>query len=208
MKIVNFLAVFFLTISDVASAQLEATIPDHIFITTNDSSLTFQPKWLESLHANLYKTRLLYSIVAYHANGEEYSAKLRLPQTLTKTQVIEQVILYYCLLRDHRRRERETVLIYPFFVDVADTPRVVCACKKGGQFYFQFYDWKTVARPPEPSKAEKLIFNEILSGLFEDTQNMESIPDGVFERVGNRNKLEVDSVKSIYRKVHLWQNSE
>lgn len=205
MRNLIFLLFIFFSIER-SSAQLQLHLPKNIRISTNDSSLS-NIFLSDSLIDKVMHRELSYSIVGSYFDGNEVFTKIRLPQTYSRFQIIEQIILYYNLFDSEQKRMLEHLLIYPLFVSLSEKPYISCFYKGGGKFDVYFHKWNTVPVPPEPSTIEKEIYNQILDRTFSQPQSMNSIPKEFFREVANKNQINVKMVIEIYQKVLLWQKS-
>ncbi len=185
--------------------QLQLHMPPALQITTNDSTLSFSKEWLAGILSNLPHRQPQYAIVAFYASQNVCYTKLRIPQTANRTQVIENIILYYLLMQKEEDRCSEILLIYPYFVPVTQHPFVTARYLKGGQIVIHFNQWETVQPPPEPSPKEKQIYNFILQKYFEHSSTMDVIPDSLFQIAARRFSLSTAKIKTIYQNVFLWQ---
>lgn len=188
-------------------AQLDLYIPDKIAITVNDSSLMNDRTWLDSLASLIPHHKLLHSIIGFNTDGNRVTTKIRLPQTLSKKQLVENIVVYYCLFDSDKKRVAEHLLVYPYFVPVDNKPFATCRYGGNGSFIIHINQWPVVRIPVEPDFIEKELYNQVLQEAFRESQNMDSIPDEIFSRVAQKNHLNPDSVVQIYQRVYLWHKS-
>ena len=187
-----------------AFSQLEVKLPKSISIVINDSLVQFEESWMDKLISLSLDPELYYKIVTFHSETNRVTTKLKIPQILTQKEMIIQVILYYSLLTDEEDREKEYVLVYPYFSKTNKIPDVSCYYYSGGIFYFTINKWETIASLQKPTPEEIFLFNQILKISFDQVQSMDSIPDDVFSRIAKENNISEEKVRSIYQKVVLW----
>ncbi len=191
-----------------SSAQLTIRIPENIHFITNDPELEFTQARKDSMFKHVLSGDIKYRIVGLHFDDDKVFTKIRLPQTLDRYAVIEQILIYYGLLKSEDDRKEETLLIYPFFVPVDKAyPAVQCKYNGRGEFIIDFKSWETVPIPDEPSFIEKKIYNDILEKTFTRSQRIDSIKDEVFESVAKTYDLDYEQIEAIYQKVLLWIKS-
>lgn len=203
-----FSAIFLTLLLQSSPAQLTIRIPENIHFITNDPELQFTQARRDTMFKHVLSGDIDYRIVGLHFDEDKVFTKIRLPQTLDRYAVIEQILIYYGLLRTEDDRKEETLLIYPFFIPVDKThPAVQCKYNGRGEFVIDFNSWETVPVPDEPAFIEKKIYNDILEQTFTRSQKIDSIKDEVFESVANTYDLDPGQVETIYQKVLLWLKS-
>jgi len=187
------------------SLQLQLHMPPVLQIVTNDSTLSFSPEWITGVLSNLPHRKPDYAIVAFYTSENICYTKLRMPQTATRTRVIENILLYYLMMDNEEDRCSEILLIYPYFVPVTQPPFISVSYQTGGQIIVKFNRWQTVPVPAEPSRLEMEIYNFILQKYFEKFSTMDTIPEEIFKAAGIKFSLPVTKIKAIYQKVFLWK---
>jgi len=199
------LVLFTILFPSLTYSQLEVKLPESISIVINDSLVQLEESWMDSLISQAMDPELYYKIVTFHSETNRVTTKLKIPQILTQKEMIIQVILYYSLLSDEEDREKEFVLVYPYFSQTNKMPDVSCYYYSGGTFYFTINKWETIASLQKPTPEEIFLFNQILKISFDQVQSMDSIPDDIFSRIVKENNISEEKVRSIYQKVVLWQ---
>ena len=207
MQLKAILLILFFTYTTLIS-QPAYDLPENIQVQVNDSTLQVDATLRQQIKDKAAQGKLNYSIAGVHFDGDRISTRLLIPQTFSMMQVIEQVLLYYSFLTDERNRKREQVLIYPLFVDMEARPDIETQYKGGGKFTFKIKQWHTVAMPARPTIFEAEIYNQILDRSFNTEQAIETIPDEIFAAVARNHKTEIEVIRDIYQKVHLWQKSQ
>ena len=119
MKMKNIIILILLHVLPL-SAQIKITIPDTFTVEVNDEIFQPDKAWYDSLHSEAAISKIHYKIAGCLTSKLYTITKLRIPQTLSMNQVIQQVIFYYSLLNNEDERRKETVLIYPFFSNIDD----------------------------------------------------------------------------------------
>ena len=188
--------------------QLKLHLPPALQIVTNDSTLSFSPEWISGVLSNLPHRKPDYAIVAFYTSEKVCYTKLRIPQTASRTQVIENVLLYYFLIKKEEDRCSEILLIYPYFVPVTRPPYVTAKYNTGGQIIIEFKQWTKVPVPPEPTRQEMIIYNFILQKYFERCSTMDTVPDEIFSAASQNFSLSKEKIKAIYQKVFLWKKQQ
>lgn len=183
-------------------------LPENIQVLVNDSTLQVDAERRQRILEKAAQGKLNYSIAGIHFDGDRIYTKLLIPQTFSKWQVIEQVILYYAFLSNERDRKREQVFVYPLFVDTETQPHMEIRYTGNGKFAVKVKQWQTVVMPERPTIFEAEIYNQILDRAFTREQAMETIPDEIFSTVARNHKTEIEVIRDIYQKVHLWQKSQ
>lgn len=156
-------------------------------------------------------TAIDFSKIKYEISGVlQKSGKtvtvLRMPQTLSVEQVVQQVNWYYHNL-DPDERTKETIMIYPLFVPLSAEPAARAK-------YFQdsarveLLNWARVSRPPAPLPEEKALFNRLMEFYFRESGGFGEIEDSVFSRFARENKIETAYLKKLYQDIILWQKSD
>ncbi|NOX88424.1 MAG: hypothetical protein GXO77_05305 [Calditrichaeota bacterium] len=186
-------------------SNVQIKFPQSIQIITNDTTLTLSREWIAGVLSNLPRLEPDYAIVAYHASETEVFTKIRIPQTLTRTRVIENILYYFLSIEKNEDRCTETLLIYPLFVSVLQQPFIIAKYENGGRFLIQFKKWKSVPVPEEPTLFEKKVYNYILQQTFKECLSLDSIPDAVFLNTAQNFDVDIGSVRQIFRKVYLWK---
>ena len=111
----KYFVLYILLISFPLSAQINIILPDSFQVIVNDEVAQLSQAWYDSLKSEAFQNKIQYQIGGYHSKNRSAVAKLRIPQTFSFNQVIRQVIYYYSLLNSFNDREKEKVLVYPFF---------------------------------------------------------------------------------------------
>ena len=197
------LILFIISIYLPISAQFRISIPDSFGIIINDKKIEFSKPWYDSLKFEAKHNKMHYQLASYHSFKYTALAKLRIPQTLSFKQVLRQVIFYYGLLDNERQREKEKVLIYPFFSDTDDHESIRCKFLDNN-FYFHLNNWRTVSFPLEPTLEEKFIYNQILENAMQNTLLFAELPKDAIKKVSNDQNMTIEEVHKIYKKIVLW----
>ena len=137
------LFLIFLIISLPISAQVNIILPDSFQVVINDNLVQLNQTWYDSLKNEVEQNKIHYEIAFRRSNKNSAETKLRIPQTFSFKQAIRQVIIYYSLLNRDFEREKEKVLIYPYFMDVDETEFVICNYSEN-TYYFHKKKWKTI----------------------------------------------------------------
>jgi len=195
------LFLFFIPFSLIA--QIEIILPDTFKVTINDKQISLEQSWYDSLQSEAKYAKIYYQLAGYHSFNRSAVAKLKIPQTLGIKQVLRQVIFYYGLLDNERQREKEKVLIYPFFSDTDDHESIRCKFLDNN-FYFHLNNWRTVSFPLEPTLEEKFIYNQILENAMQNTLLFAELPKDAIKKVSNDQNMTIEEVHKIYKKIVLW----
>lgn len=204
-KIYCFLFIFY---TSILFAQSNCRFPENLHISSNDSSLIFDKSIRESVLDKAEKMYINYTVVGIHYDSDRVISKILVPQTFTKYKVVEQGLLYFCLLNDEKNMRRELLKIYPFFVQFERKPFVTIKYRGNGKFKVNINNWETVALPAKPTVFEAEIYNQVLDKSFSAMQSFETIPAEIFEQVAKLNDLDISVIEEIYQKVLLWQKSQ
>jgi hypothetical protein len=188
-------------------AQIELTLPTNFKVKVNDSLIELNQSWIDSLKSEAKQTRLHYQIAGYQTSIFATTVKLRIPQTLTFNQAIRQVILYYSLLQNDVEREKEKVLIYPYFADVEESEFLSCIYAENN-YYFNKKKWETKTFKSPPTPEEKYIHNQILRIAMQDTLVFEEIPENAIKEESSNQNKSYDEIYRIYKKVTLWNTQK
>jgi len=197
------LVLFIILIYFPLSAQINIILPDSFQVIVNDEVAQLSQTWYDSLKSEVSQNKIHYQIGGYHSKNRTAVAKLRIPQTLSFKQVIRQVIYYYSMLDDDIDREKEKVLIYPFFTDI-DEPEFANCIFSDNIYYFYINKWKTESLPSNPTPEEKYIYNLILKYAFQNTLIFEEVPENALKEVSLHQNKSTDEIYHIYKKVALW----
>ncbi len=199
------LVLILLLIGTPANGPAQLELPAEITIFVNNEELDADTAFMDSLISEAQNFTIFYNIVAAHDYYRQTTVKIRLAQTLLKSEVIRQCILCFSLLDDEKEREQTELFVYPFFVSVKDTPAVVCKYKTPGIFIFQFNEWHTLPVTVTPSPEEIEIFNDILKQSLTSIQSLDSLPHEIFAEIAHKRHLKKDYIQKVYRKVMLWK---
>jgi len=194
-----------LLIGTLVSGQTQIELPAEITIYVNNKALNADTAFMDSLITEAENFSIFYHIVAVHDYYRQTTVKIRLAQSLRKSEVIRQCILYFSLLDDEKEREQTQIFVYPFFVSVKDTPAVVCKYESRGIFLFQFNEWHTLPVTVKPSPGEIEIFNDILKQSLSSIQGLDSLPSEIFTEIAQKRRLKKEYIQKVYRKVMLWK---
>ncbi len=198
----NYVVIFFcLTYS--IFAQFDITIQDSFEVVVNDSSADLNQLWYDSLKSEANQSKIYYQISGYETSKHASTAKIKIPQTLTLKQIMRQVIFYYSMLSDEKEREKEKLLLYPFFTDISEPEYLNCSYSKN-TYYFQLKKWKTIPTPSQPTPEEKFIYNQIMKSAMQNTLDFEELPEGAIKEASLFHNKPINEIYEIYKKVALW----
>lgn len=186
-------------------AQLKLPYP--LRITVNDTVFTADSAFYETLLSLQMNNRYLYHIAGVHTDDAITFTTLRLPQTLTKKDIIKQIILYYNFISDDKMRAREYLRIFPFFESLGKQSPVRCRYKTGGQFIIDMDQWATIPLPPAPSPEDKDIYNQITNRALRQNNTLDEVDPAILQAVAAQNNLSFEEAEHIYHHVLLWQRS-
>lgn len=200
--------IFLLSVHVPVHSRPVLNFPNGIRISVNDSIYIVHETFRDSLTELYESNRFLYHIAAVHNTGAWVSTILRLPQTLGKTDVIKQVILYYNFLPDENTRRAEHLKVFPFFMSLKEPAPVVCYYKGNGLFDIKLTSWKKVPIPPPPSPEDREIYNQIMNRMLDGSGTLDEVHDTTLKEVAIRNDMPLYKIRKIYRDVLLWQRSQ
>jgi len=201
-----FIILLFL-ISTTANAQLNVIVPDSFTVSVNDSILNFDDVWYDSLRMEASRNTFLFNIVnIFHNRDKNSEVKIRIPQTLGQNQVIRQAILYYCLLDDENERNKQNLLIYPYFKETEEPWNIACDYKEKS-FIFNIDKWIKINIPDRPLPEEIFLYNQIVKEDESDFSFVGSLSKELLSEFSFTHDIPLDKVMSVYQKVALWNSS-
>lgn len=190
------------------AGQLQVNLPREINIYINDSLFTPSVEWNDSLINEAQLSKIRYKIAGFRRDNKLVFTKIKLPQIFKLPQVVRQVVLYYSLLNDEEDREKEEILVYPYFSSINVKDAITCNYRRYGKYYFKVRTWQTIPTPSTPTPEEKEIFNRIMETSFQQVNKFGDIDEEIFQQVAAQNRLSTERVKSIYQNIILWQLSQ
>ncbi len=196
---------FFLGFHMQLSAQPTVELPTELNLVINDKPYTPTEGWMDSLLDQSKKLQVKYEIVNSVQNGSQITTKVRMPQVLTFSSVLHQIILYYALLSDESARSRENLLIYPYFDPLSNAPAIYCSYSPSTGYEIIKTVWETIHVPTAPGPEETYFYNQIIEKTLENLDIIDDIPDEIFMQVASENKRSVQEIKIIYQNILLWQ---
>ena len=188
-------------------SQSIAELPTTIKLIINDQNYEYNHMWLDSLKDEAIHARYCFRIAGVSSSRRQVISHIQLPQTLSTAELYRQIILYYSLIREEELREKEKVLIFPYFQEVKDSPSITVRYSEPGIFEIEMDRWERIPFPPQPGHRDMRIFNEVLQNAFDDVQSFGSLSEEVFEEVAEQNHLTNLQVMNIYKNTILWQQS-
>ena len=186
-------------------AQPTVHLPKEVNIIVNENLYDPTESWMDSLLEHSRNLNIKYEIVSTVQSDVYVTTKIRIPQVLSFSAVLQQIVLYYALLGDESSRRREKVLIYPYFTSLKETPAVSCAYNISDGYDIHNAGWETIPVPPEPAPEEKYIHNQIIEKTLENLDIIDDIPEQIYLEVALENDRSVEEVISIFRRIQLWQ---
>jgi hypothetical protein len=197
--------IFFILLCPTISllAQFEIKLQNSFQIFVNDSAIQLNQSWFDSLKLEANHGKVYFQLSESNTNKRVSKIKVKMPQTLKFTQVIRQVILYYNMLNNEGEKEREILLLYPFFTDI-EKPEFIKCYYSDYNYYFSVYKWETVPIPSHPTPEEKFIYNQILKSAMKNTLVFGELPEDAFKEVSQIHNIPVKEVHNVYEKVVLW----
>ena len=132
------------------------------------------------------------------------TTKIRIPQVLPLSSVIQQIILYYSILSDEDSKEVEILQIFPYFCPLQIPPAISCVYSTTNGYVISVDSWNPVPVPPAPGPEEKFIYNQVVEKALANPDIIDDIPDEIFQAVARENNRKATEVRSIYEKVQLW----
>jgi len=205
MRIFYF-TIFYLSIIFAQSATYD--LHPSVIVQLNSRIINITNTEREKLLNKVEKADINYTIVGMEFETTHSMAKILVPQTFDTTALMEQCLLYFIFLGSEESREKETLMVYPYFEPVESQASVIVTYSGGGRYKIMIKKWETIPMPKSPSSLEAELFNMVLDQSFSSSQNIESIPDEVFDKVARINNIETSVVKEIYQRVLLWQKSQ
>jgi hypothetical protein len=188
-------------------AQPEIKLPLQIHLMINDSEIDITSDWVDSLVSEALSAKIKYQIVGASYIDKSITTQIQLPQFLSLNEVLRQIVIYYSLITEENDRQKEKLLIYPYFTAKESTPSLECRYVAGGEFNISVFKWDQVSIPDQPNVEQLEIFNKILQVSFSETSSFGGIPEESLEKFANRNNMSVEQVRQIYQNTILWQLS-
>ena len=186
------------------SAQSEIHLPDKLNIHINNTLYEPTTGWLDTLVDLARNFRIKYEIVNSTLTNTHVTTKIRIPQVLPLSSVLQQIILYYALLSDEDSKEAETLQVYPYFCPLQLAPTINCVYSSSKGYMVSVDSWRPVPVPPAPGPEERFIHNQIVEKALANPDIINDIPEEIFRAVARENNRTVAEVRSIYEKVQLW----
>lgn len=184
-------------------AQINIKLQSHFEVNVNDSIIEFSNLWFDSLITEANNSKIYYQISGYESSNRISTAKLKIPQTLKLNEIIRQVIFYYSLLESEQEKEKEQVLLFPFFVDITKPEYIKCNYANK-TFYFKLREWITQPKPLQPTPEEKYIYNQIMKNAIEKTMVFGEVPENSIKEISLLRKKPFNEINEVYKKVTLW----
>lgn len=207
MKIKGIYLLFNVLIS-IAVCQDQLNLQGKFRITINDTIWNPAKSFTDSLTLLKNTSKFYYHIIGAHDTGDYTHTSLRLPQTLNTSGILKQIVLYYNFLSDEQARERERLIIFPFFISIENEPFVTCQYHKGGEFRITVNRWEVIPVPPAPTPEEKNIYNKIVNRALKQSSSLDEIDEKILRLVASEIKMDYAKVKEIYQTTLLWQRSQ
>lgn len=198
-------AIFIILFASLPSlAQINLILPESLRVVVNDELFPVNKTWYDSLRSEAEHNNMHYHLAAYHRlNNRTVISKLKIPQTFFFSKVIRQVIFYYSFLGSNHERQKETVLVYPYFEDI-DEPEYIKCNYSDNTFNFQLKYWRRESPPSPPTPEEKFIYNLILENSIQNTSVLEEVPEEALQDVSRDKNKKYDEIYQIYKKCVLW----
>ena len=188
-------------------AQPEIKLPSQFHLMINDSEVNLSSGWVDSLVTEAFSAEIRYQIVGASYIDKSITTQIQLPQFLPLSDVLRQIVIYYSLIKEENDRQKEKLLIYPYFTEKDSSPSLECRYDAGGEFDIRVFKWDRVPIPNQPDIGQLEIFNKILQDTFSETSSFSGIPDQSLEKFAKRNNIPVEQVRQIYQNTILWQLS-
>jgi len=186
------------------SAQPEIKLPGELNIHINKNLYEPTTGWLDTLVDQARNYRIKYEIVNSTQTNALVTTKIRIPQVLPLSSVLQQIILYYAILSDEDSKEKELLQIYPYFSPLQLAPAINCVYSSSKGYMISVDSWKPVPVPPAPGPVEKFIHNQVIEKALANPDIIDDIPDEIFQAVARENNRTVAEVRSIYENVRFW----
>jgi len=176
-------------------------------ISLNDTVFFAGRVFKQHIRENAANNKINFTISGMHFENGNVTTKIRIPQTFTISQVIEQCALYYLMLAEEKRH-KEHIQIYPFFSPIVEKPYAAASYTQNGKLQVHFHRWDAVPVPAKPDAYEAEIYNQIMDLSFGQGELLGPVDSEIFKQVGMQNKISAEAAIEIYKKVLLWQKSQ
>jgi len=207
MSFLKFKIIIPLLLPIVLIAQPDIKLPLQIHLMINDSEIDITSGWVDSLVSEALSAKIRYQIVGASYIDKSITTQIQLPQFLSLNEVMRQIVIYYSLIPEENDRQKEKLLIYPYFTEKKSTPSLECRYVAVGEFDISVFKWEQVPIPDQPDVEQLEIFNKILQVSFSETSSFGGIPEESLEKFAKRNNMSVEQVRQIYQNTILWQLS-
>ena len=202
---ITFLIIFLLPV--LLNNQIKILVPDSISVFINNTEYNIRDNWLDSLVAEANEQGIKYQITGWYVTGKKAITNLKIPQTLTISEVIRQVILYYSLKSNENDKHNDSVHIYPYCDNDKKQTYITCRYASCNQFSFTVKEWPFIRRLHEPRPEEKYLYQQVTRRSLEKGDPWNIISKGVYQYIAEKNSISIDTLKAIYQRVLLWQVS-
>ena len=91
-----------------AKAQPEISLPAELVLSVDDTAFEPSEGWIDSLIACSKTLNIKYRIVSTVQYETYVTTKIRIPQVLSFSEVLQQIVLYYAVIGDDTARSRES----------------------------------------------------------------------------------------------------